>query len=218
MPISSFHEVQFPPYLAYSSTGGPQFNTSICSTRNGTESRNANLAVPLINWNITTAVQKIEDIQTMMTFFRNRLGQAIGFRFKDWFDYIGTQELLTVGTGSALGPFQLYKYYIDDVVTSQRLIAKPAVPYTDANGNVYNGVVLTDVTAAVVLDPSTYTVDNTTGLVTFLSGNAPANGHTINADFQFDIPARFAVDLFNPSYDGYNNSSATNLPIIEIIL
>ena len=40
--MPTFHEVQFPPKIAYGASGGPMFNTSIVTTFGGFEQRNVN--------------------------------------------------------------------------------------------------------------------------------------------------------------------------------
>ena len=48
--------------------------------------------------------------------------------------------------------------------------------------------------AGVVKAPTAYTVDHSTGIVTFASGHIPLSGAAVTAGFLFDVPARFDTD------------------------
>jgi uncharacterized protein (TIGR02217 family) len=64
-------------------------------------------------------------------------------------------------------------------------------------------------------DLSNWTVDITTGLVTF--SGAPSSGEVITADFDFDVPMRFDTDWLPHRLDTYLARSA-DVPIVELML
>ena len=59
-----------------------------------------------------------------------------------------------------------------------------------------------------------WTVDTTTGIITFAA--APANGVVIRAGFEFDVPVRFDSDLLDVTLDIERLGSITSIPLVEI--
>ena len=92
-----FHEVRFPDNIAYGATGGPEFATTVVATGSGHEKRNVNWSEARGRWDVASGLKKQAQIDELIAFFRARRGKAYGFRFKDWTDYKATGQLL--GTG-----------------------------------------------------------------------------------------------------------------------
>jgi uncharacterized protein (TIGR02217 family) len=67
-----------------------------------------------------------------------------------------------------------------------------------------------------VAQSSGWSVDTTTGIVTFTT--APANGAAVTAGFEFDVPVRFDSDLMDVTLDIERLGSITSIPIVEIKL
>ena len=198
----AFIETRFPTDIAYGSSGGPEYSTDVVIMQSGYEQRNSNWSQARIRYNVATGVRTQTQLDTLIAFFRARKGRADGFRFKDWTDFRATGQFIGTGNGTATS-FQLNKTYISGSITETRTIQKP-VAGTVA---VYlNGV----------LQSSGYSVNSTTGLLTFTS--APANAVTIAADFEFDIPARFDTDRISATLETYGASSLEEIPVIEIRL
>jgi uncharacterized protein (TIGR02217 family) len=63
-----------------------------------------------------------------------------------------------------------------------------------------------------------FTIDTATGIVTFAGGQAPANGATVTAGFEFDVPVRFDTDKLDINLSGFASGAIPNIPIIEIRL
>jgi uncharacterized protein (TIGR02217 family) len=61
---------------------------------------------------------------------------------------------------------------------------------------------------------SGWSVDTTTGLVTF--STAPAAGVEITADFEFDVPARFDTDHMAVTIESYRLHAWQQIPIVEL--
>ena len=61
-----------------------------------------------------------------------------------------------------------------------------------------------------------FTVDATTGLVTFLPGHVPPAGALITAGYQFDVPVRFDTDYLEVDLTHFEAGEIPNIPIIEI--
>jgi len=198
--MTGFHEVQFPPDIAYGASGGPGYSTTVVTTVSGHERRNANWAAARGKWNVAHGLKKREQVAALIAFFRARKGRAHGFRFKDWTDYQAFAQGIGVGDG-ATKSFQLVKHYASGGETETRVIAKP-VPgtvrlYTD-------GV---EATAG-------WSVDTATGLVTFTT--APASGVQLTADFAFDVPVRFDSDRMEITIETWQLGSWGQIPIVEI--
>ena len=65
-----------------------------------------------------------------------------------------------------------------------------------------------------VEQPSGWSVDATTGIVTF--GAAPSAGIAITAGFEFDVPVRFDSDALDVTLDLERLGSITSIPLLEI--
>lgn len=196
----SFSETQFPVDISYGTAGGPEFSTDIVVTHGGYEQRNSNWSQARARYNVAYGVKTKAQMQSLITFFRARKGQAEGFRFKDWTDYEAVGQLLGTGDG-VVTDFQLVKHYTSGSVTQSRTITKPV----DGTVKIY---------LDSVLQSSGYTVDLTTGMVSF--NTAPGSGVAVQADFEFDVPVRFATDRLSSSLDDYGVYSVRDIPLLEI--
>lgn len=203
----AFHEVQFPTDISYGSAGGPEFSTEVVELCSGHEVRNINWTNSRERWNVAYGVRAEAQLATLIEFFYARRGRAHGFRFKNPADYQGTAEAIGTGDGSET-EFQLVKVYTSGAGTYSRKVSKPVadtvvvslggVPQVDSNG-----------------DPDGWSVDTTTGIVTFIS--PPSSGEVITATFDFDIPVRFDTDHLPQALVTYQARSA-DVPIVELML
>lgn len=196
--MSSFHEIQFPTNLSYGSKGGPRFSTAITKKVSGAIEPVARWGYPLHVFNVKYGLRKYEDLVQLRDFFIRRLGPAHGFRYKDPLDFSTKtpyvlSEYLTgsapafsdviIGVGDGTTKvFQLAKKYSDAVVTRTRNITKPILGTVKSGVNGVEKTISTD-----------WTVDTTTGLVTYQV--APTNGHNVTAGFEFDVPVKFDESL-----------------------
>ncbi len=200
--MPTFHEVQFPPKIAYGASGGAEFNTSITTTFAGFEQRNVNWQKARGRWDVSTGLKTKTDMDVLQAFFRARFGKAYGFRFKDWSDYQAVGQTLGTGNGTAT-IFQLVKLYTSGAYSYSREIKKPV-----------SGTVKIYLNA--VLQSSGFTVDHTTGVVTFTA--APGAGVIVSADFDFDVPVRFDTDALAVRADGPGIFVWDAIPIVELRL
>jgi uncharacterized protein (TIGR02217 family) len=198
----SFHEVQFPPDIAYGATGGPAYATAVVEAGGGNETRNVNWAASRGKWNVASGLKNRTQVAALIAFFRARRGKAYGFRFKDWIDYQATAE--TIGTGDGVATtFQLVKAYTSGGVTETRTIKKPVT----GTVRVYKDA---------VEQLSGWSVNTSTGVVTFTS--PPADDAIITADFEFDVPVRFDTDVMSVNLQFYNLSDWGEIPVVELRL
>jgi len=198
--MPSFHEVQFPPKIAYGASGGPEFNTSIATTFGGFEQRNINWQKSRGRWEVSTGLKNQADMDALQAFFRARFGKAYGFRFKDWADYVAVGQNIGTGNG-VITTFQLTKIYSSGGYTYLREIKKPV-----------NGTVKIYLNS--ILQSSGYTLDLATGIVTFAV--APTAGVVVSADFEFDVPVRFDTDAIAVRADGPGFFVWDAVPIVEL--
>lgn len=200
--MPAFHEVQFPPKVAYGASGGAEFNTSITTTFAGFEQRNVNWLKSRGRWDVSTGLKTKADMDVVQAFFRARYGKAYGFRFKDWSDYQALGQTLGTGNGTQTA-FQLAKTYTSGAWSYSREISKPV-----------SGTVKIYLNS--VLQGSGFSADHTTGLVTFTV--APGAGVIVSSDFDFDVPVRFDTDALLVRADGPGIFVWDAIPIVEIRL
>lgn len=205
----SFDEIQIPLRIGFGSGGGPTFSTEIITIDGGFERRNQNWSQARRKYDARTGLRSAADAATLLAFFQARAGRARGFRLKDWQDFSSasngtgatgfTDQSIGSGTGTAT-QFQLKKNYSSGSSTHSRDIKKPVT-----------GTVSIAVNGSQML--SGWSVNIATGLVTF--STAPANGTSITAGFQFDVPVRFDTDSLSLTAEDFQRLSA-DIPIIEI--
>jgi uncharacterized protein (TIGR02217 family) len=208
-----FHEIQFPTGISYGSSFGPATNTSIIRTDSGSEQRVSRWSGVLRRGNLGYGVKSLDDLYAVQKFFIARQGPAFGFRLKDWSDYTTaangtsspstTDQNIGTGNGTTAVSFQLRKAYSDAAATVWRNITKPVV-----------GTVV----CALNGSPTTaFTVNTTTGVVTF--NTAPLAGVSVTAGCQFDVPVRFGKELdsgLRVSIDSFQAGSIPDIPVEEI--
>jgi uncharacterized protein (TIGR02217 family) len=205
----SFHEVRFPDAISRGARGGPERRTQIVELASGDEERNASWANSRRRYDVAYGIRRADDLAAVVAFFEARGGRLHGFRYKDWADYksalpsqavTSTDQQIGTGTGSQK-TFQLVKRYASGAQVWVRTIAKPVT------GNVR-------VALGMVEQMSGWTVDTTTGLITFTS--APAGGVIVRAGFEFDVPVRFDSDTLDVTLDFERLGSITSIPLLEI--
>ncbi len=190
-----FFECEFPKQVAFLALGGPTFNTTVNEGFSGGEQRNRNWSQTRGHWTIDLHDKPQAYFDAAHAFWLNVGGQADAFRFLDHKDYQAFDQLLGYGDGSTT-TFQLIKNYTSGGRTYVRNIIKPIMASVqDFQGNALANTVVIRVGNSVKTLNTDYTVDATTGIVTFTT--APPSGsppNAITADFQFHYPVRFASD------------------------
>ena len=208
----SFHEVRFPDTLSVGTSGGAGFSTDILTLASGFEKRNVNWSMARRQYAISLLGRNPSEIAEVISFFHARQGRGYGFRLKDPADWhsganvtatpANTDQQLGTGTGS-LTTFQLVKRYTSGPTTHIRTIKKPV-----------SGTVLIALNG--VNQTTGWTVDTTTGIVTFTT--APANGVLVTAGFAFDVPVRFDTDVLTGTFESPIYQSFNDLPVVEVRL
>ncbi len=205
----AFHEVRFPDNISRGARGGPERRTQIVELASGDEERNASWANSRRRYNAAYGVRRADDLASVVAFFEARNGRLYGFCWKDWGDYksclpsatpAATDQEIGTGDGTTTA-FQLVKAYTSGAQTWARAITNPV-----------SGTVAVAIGGTV--QSSGWSVDTTTGLVTFTT--APASGTAITAGFEFDVPVRFDTDRLDVTHDIERLGSITSIPLIEV--
>lgn len=206
-----FQNVLFPTDISYRSSGGPGWRTTILENDSGTEVAISKWDTPRGIYNAVKAVQTQQQLTQLIAFARVMDGAASSWRYKDWTDYASTADGLVplsanpfadqdqraaavaalgdqpigVGNGSnkTFRLLKTYQYTSGTVTLSKtRVITKPVV-----------GSVLIGVEGILATETSHYTIDYSTGIVTF--NNAITLDEVVTAGYEFDVPCRFGEEF-----------------------
>lgn len=217
----AFHDARLDTTIENGAVGGPRFKTTVLSSDSGFEQRNIDWTAARAEFDVSHAIKDRTTYHSLLDFFYARQGRAHSFRFKDWTDYeMGNPNIPTSGTALQFGLgdgtttiFQVYKPYTDASITYNRKLTKiVAATYT-----VYDETSLLTEGGG-----SDYTIDITTGLITFNSaplgtgGTGPGGAHILAANLEFDVHVRFDVDNLQANMDFYNHVSWDSILLVEI--
>jgi uncharacterized protein (TIGR02217 family) len=211
--MTAFHEVLFPLDIALKSAGGPQRRTDVVMLGSGAEERNARWANSRRRYDAGYGVKTFDALSQVVSFFEERRGRLYGFRWRDRLDnssaapdatITATDQAIGTGDGSTAS-FALSKTYGSLYSPYQRPIAKPV-----------DGSVQVAVAGSEVAEGTDFTVDATTGLVTFLAGHIPASGAAVTAGFMFDVPVRFDTDYLEVDLSAFAAGAIPKIPLVEI--
>jgi hypothetical protein len=61
-----------------------------------------------------------------------------------------------------------------------------------------------------------FSVDHTTGVVSFLPGREPAAGAAVTAGFEFDVPVRFDTDHLAINLTSFRAGDIPDIAIVEV--
>ncbi len=204
--MSFLETPRFPEQISYYAIGGSGYNTTVTIINSGFEQRNINWTESRCQYNIQNGNLSYAQVQTIVTFFRCVKGKGYGFRFKDWQDFTADITNGTLGTGIADGTsvdYQMNKVYVAGAFNEVRVIAKPI-----------SGTILIYANGVLQVEGTDYTLDYTTGIVTFMS--PPTMDYSLTWAGEFDVPVRFDVDAIPGQFDGTGLWIVQALPLIEI--
>jgi uncharacterized protein (TIGR02217 family) len=212
--MTAFHDVLFPLDIALRSAGGPQRRTDIVALGSGREERNARWAHSRRRYDAGYGVKTLEALSEVVAFFEERRGMLHGFRWRDRLDHSSaasgevtpTDQVLGTGDGTT-ATFQLVKNYGSIYAPYQRPIVKPVA-----------GSVRVAVNGVERTGGTDFTLDATTGIVTFLAGHIPPAGAAVTAGFLFDVPVRFDTDYLEVDLSAFAAGAIPKIPLVEIRL
>jgi len=117
-----------------------------------------------------------------------------------WVEHIAAP----IGDGAAR-VFQLVKRYGTGASAFVRTIAKPVA-----------GTVRVAVAGVEATGPA-FSVDATTGVVTFAAVATPPAGAPVTAGFEFDVPVRFDTDRLTIDLAAFRAGDIPSIPLVEIL-
>jgi uncharacterized protein (TIGR02217 family) len=203
--VAPFDDVTFPIEIGTEASVSPNFSTNIVTSASGFESRNANWAQARLRFDAGPGVRSDEELETLIAFFRARRGPAVGFRFRDPYDFssknmsgtpTSTDQPIGSGDGSR-DRFELVKAYGSG---EQRRITRPTP------GTVSVAIDGAELVGGWTLEPL--------GIIQFAA--PPAAGAEVTAGFLFDVPVRFAEDRVEVNRATFLAGEAPSVPLIEI--
>lgn len=194
----AFLEDVLPVDVMPGASSDPMFSTTVKRLRGGGEHRNQLWANPLRTFEIAYGSRSRERIEDeLQSFLIKAAGAFNGFRARDWSDYQVTNEAIGVGDGVEYW-FRLTKQY----GTYSRRIMKP----DPATVTIYvNGA---------VLDPDTWVVDGSNGVVVLL--RPPGVGDVVAWSGEFHVPVRFDADNMTVNMMIHSKGAVSDLGLREI--
>lgn len=206
----AFDDVRFPTAISFGASGGPERRTDVVMTASGREERNARWANSRRKYNVGYGLRSLDDLQAVVSFFEERRGRLHAFRFKDHADFkscaasanpAATDQQIGIGDGSTAS-FQLTKTYGQSDRAYVRGIVAPVASTVKI---AVNGIV-----------SNNFTVNTSTGIVTFTAGHIPVLGAIITAGFEFDVPVRFDTDDLTINVSHFQSGEIPHIPLIEV--
>jgi len=204
-PVIPFDDVMFPIEIGAEASVSPAFSTNVVTSASGFEARNANWQQARLRFDAGPGVRGDGELETLIAFFRARRGPAVGFRFRDPYDFSSNgmtgdpapdDQMIGTGDGGT-DRFALVKSYGSG---ETRRVTRP-VP-----GSVRVAVDGVELASGWTLEPG--------GWIQLSS--APAIGAEIRAGFLFDVPVRFAEDRIEVNRATFQAGEAPSVPLVEI--
>ncbi len=209
MAISvQFDEERLPLEYTEMATGGPVFDTGIVGNPTGVQQRSIRRQDAIRSWDIQFEGMTPAQRNTLESFFINKYGGGIGFRFFAPGDNRWFNDVIATSTGTGTASYPLYRKYVGTYRTISRRIFKP----NDSAVSIYFNGVLQNFTLG-----SNYWFDGVNGYIYFAAGSRPSNGVSIKLDGgSYDTPVVFASDFFNA--DDYGLFANLNsIRLIELL-
>lgn len=211
--MPAFHETLFPLDIALGAAGGPERATEIVTTLTGREERNTRLRHSRRRWDAGFGVKSLTQLSAVVAFFEERRGRLHGFRWRDRLDHSSAMpgavhgpfdQRIGTGDGSRVA-YSLGKTYGATHAPYIRPIEKPVA------GSVRLAVGGVERTQGVH-----FTLDPTSGRITFLAGHVPPSGASVTAGFLFDVPVRFDTDFLEVNLSAFEAGEIPRIPLVEI--
>jgi len=213
--MTDFHELRFPLDVSIHGRGGPERRTEVVALGSNREARNQRWAHSRRRYEAGYGVKSLAQLSQVIEFFEERRGRLYGFRWRDRADYCSNGQFLAPSpqdqkiavTDGATAAFQLIKIYGGDFAPYARNISKPVA-----------GSVRVAVNGMEKQQDADFSVDTTSGVLTFLPTKIPPAGAVVTAGFQFDTPVRFDADYLEIDISAFEGGAIPRIPLIEILI
>lgn len=200
----SFLDRRFPDCISFGSEGGPGFKTSVFTFDSGLATVEPEWERLRARYGATFENATEADVAEVEDFFYGMKGRAVGFRYKDWSDYVISNQNVGVGDGESR-IFQIFKRYQSGGHIFDRIIKK-TVPATSQ----------ITVDGISLLEGNDYFMLDNVGQIVFPT--PPSTGSIIKIEYiEFDVPVRFDTDYLNISYSDFRQLDMS-IPLIEVLV
>jgi uncharacterized protein (TIGR02217 family) len=195
MPVGGFQNIRLPEAAERGFAGGPGFNNTIKTGKDGTEKRNQNWDQQRGHWTVRFGRDVRAVYEGILAVFQVSIGDLHSFLFKDWIDYTIPRQIIGA-TDTATTDYQIFKTYTvmtEDIVpvpvTKNRTIVRPKRTTVQVW---VNAVEIFEGAGA-----SQFTVDYLTGIITLGSTLAAQSGTDVEVACEFFSVVRFALPDFD---------------------
>ncbi len=183
----------FPFDISYNSIGATRFQTDVVRVDSGHDQRASRWSQPLMEYDVAYGVRTLEQLHALIAFFRVMKGRKYAFLYQDIVDHTSnlavnveartTPEITATDQQIGIGDSSTYTFQLTKTYPSpsgQNTQVRPI--YRPQPGTVMIAVDGQEVT--------NWSVDNTTGIVTFSSpwGKTGLNGMTLTMPTDSDPP------------------------------
>jgi uncharacterized protein (TIGR02217 family) len=197
--MQGFDEVDFPIAIGREAEVVTEFAADVVETGSGHEQRVLHWADARMRYDVGAGLRSEADVVALVGFFRARRGPVRGFRFRDPFDHHGDDEAIGSGDGVATR-FALVKRYGAGEEAQLRRITRPVAESVR-------------VSVDGVERAGGWTLEDG-GWIAF--DDAPAPGAALSANFDFDVPVRFAEQRLGVSRATYLAGELASVPLVEV--
>jgi uncharacterized protein (TIGR02217 family) len=227
--MAHYDDIILPPGISFQSQMGPTTSSQIIFTNSGYRKVNQRWSQKLRKFNIGYGVKKPQDAYEILKIFEAVEGPTHSFLMLDWADWNTTDGLMGEGsplvtatdqplyntvTGLAEGDgstktFQMYKRYaVGTQREHARKIQKPK-----------NGTVLVSVDGVTKTVTTHYSVNYSTGVVTFVTAPAGGSPSTLPKwGGEFYVPVAFTSDEFVTAMETFDGNAIPNIELMEVRL
>lgn len=206
MPLTEFVEERLDLGILYGTEGGPEFRTTVVQAYSGLEERNVEWSYEGGIWSLGAHAVSRSTLDYVQSFFRARRGMAVGFRWKNYADYVIPKTV--IGTGD--GVEQIFQIVQVSDTGYGESYSRPLTKIVGGTPTVY----LDDIPQG-----AGWSIDMDTGLLTFSS--APGIDVEVAVQCEFDTPVRFDTDSLRGVFKAYRTSDGAlvyDINAIPIVL
>ena len=212
--MTAFHEILFPLDIALKSAGGPQRRTDVVALGSGREERNARWAHSRRRYDAGYGVKTLRCAvaggRVLRGAARAALRLSLARPARPFLRRAGCR-------GRADRPGDRHRRRHDrDVPAGQDLWRASIRPISGRSRSRWPAACASRSPAAEAAEGTAFTVDTTTGVVTFLAGHVPASGAAVTAGFLFDVPVRFDTDYLEVDLSAFAAGAIPKIPLVEI--
>lgn len=215
----TFYNAVLPGFISQGSEAAPVSLVDIARGPTGYEQRRSRRSRRLRRFNLVKNIRTSNDVYDLLSFFEVMNGPQHSFAMQNLLDWKSCKPEdtisaldATIGTGDGTNlAFQLKKQFkvtkLDaSVIAIDRTVYLPV-----------QGTVLIAVDGVTKTETTHYTINYSTGAVTFTGGNAPANLKLVTAGFHFNEKVRFDTNDLSQVMEYIKVGSAPSIPLIEVL-